>query len=47
MSEIRNFSSFTEQATPKTLLLIIKLIVVLYLIMLIIASVNLGINVTR
>ena len=47
MSEFRNFSSFTDQTTPKTLLLIIKLIVALYLIMLIIASVNLGINVTR
>ena len=47
MSEFRNFTSFTEQNTPKTLLLIIKLIVALYVIMLIIASVNLGINVTR
>ena len=47
MAEFRNFHSFTEQATPKTLTLIIKLIVALYLIMLTIASVNLGINITR
>lgn len=47
MAEFRNFHSFTEQATPKTLLLVIKLIVALYFIMLTVASVNLGINITR
>ena len=47
MAEFRNFHSFTEQGTPKTLLLIIRLIVALYLIMVTIASVNLGININR
>jgi hypothetical protein len=47
MAEFRNFHSFTEQATPKTLILIVRLIVSLYLIMLTVASVNLGINVER
>jgi hypothetical protein len=47
MGELRNFHSFTEQATPKTLSLILKLVVALYLIMVIVASVNLGINITR
>ena len=47
MSEFRNFHSFTQQATPKSLVLIIRLIVALYLIMLTIAVVNVGINVTR
>lgn len=47
MAEFRNFHSFTEQATPKTLILIVRLIVGLYFIMLTVASVNLGINVQR
>jgi hypothetical protein len=47
MAEFRNFHSFTEQATPKTLMLVIKMIVALYLLMVIIASVNLGINISR
>lgn len=47
MAEFRNFHSFTEQATPKSLLLIIKMIGALYLLMVTIASVNLGINITR
>jgi hypothetical protein len=47
MAEFRNFHSFTEQATPKTLTLIIKLIATLYIIMITIASVNLSINITR
>ncbi|TNV74775.1 hypothetical protein FGO68_gene16630 [Halteria grandinella] len=47
MAEFRNFHSFTEQATPKTLTLIIRLIVALYFIMVIIAAVNLGINISR
>lgn len=47
MAEFRNFHSFTEQQTPKTLILILRLIMGLYLIMLTVASVNLGINVQR
>lgn len=47
MTEFRNFHSFTEQATPKTLTLILKLIVALYLIMVTVASINLGININR
>ena len=47
MSEFRNFHSFTEQTTPRTLLLILRLIVALYLIMVTVASVNVGINITR
>jgi hypothetical protein len=47
MAEFRNFHSFTEQATPKTLMVIIKMIGALYFIMVTIASVNLGINITR
>ena len=47
MAEFRNFHSFTEQSTPKTLTLIIRLIVALYVIMVTIAGVNLGINITR
>ncbi len=47
MADFRNFHSFTEQATPKTLMLIIKMIGALYLLMVKIASVNLGINITR
>lgn len=47
MAEFRNFHSFTEQATPKTLMLIIKMIGALYFIMVTIASVNLAINITR
>jgi len=47
MSEFRNFHSFTEQQTPRTLILILRLIMGLYLVMLTVASVNLGINVQR
>ena len=47
MSEFRNFHSFTEQTTPRTLLLIVRLIVALYLIIVTVASVNVGINITR
>lgn len=47
MSEFRNFHSFTEQQTPRTLILILRLIMSLYLVMLTVASVNLGINVQR
>lgn len=47
MAEFRNFHSFTEQATPKTLTLIVRLILGLYLIMVVTASTNLGINVNR
>lgn len=47
MAEFRNFHSFTEQQTPKTLSLIIRLIFALYIIMVTIASANLGINITR
>ena len=47
MSEFRNFHSFTEQTTPRTLLLIVRLIVALYLIIVTVASVNVGINIKR
>jgi hypothetical protein len=47
MTEFRNFHSFTEQTTPKTLTLIIRLIAALYFLMVIIASINLGINISR
>ena len=47
MAEFRNFHSFSEQVTPKTLKLIIQMIVALYLIMMAVASVNLGINLER
>lgn len=44
MDEFRNFHSFTEQATPRTLWRVTQLIAALYMIMVLIASVNLGIN---
>lgn len=47
MAEFRNFHSFTEQATPRSLTTILKLIVALYLIMVIIAAANLGVNISR
>jgi len=47
MAEFRNFHSFSEQATPKTLKTIGQLVAALYLIMVLIASINLGINLTR
>ena len=47
MAEFRNFHSFSEQQTPKTLLTITYLIGVLYLLMALIASINLGINLAR
>ena len=47
MAEFRNFHSFSEQVTPKTLLIIIRLIAALYFIMVTIAGVNLGINISR
>ncbi len=47
MAEFRNFHSFAELKTPKTLSLIIKLILLLYLIMVSIASVNLGVTISR
>ncbi len=47
MAEFRNFHSFNEQNTPKTLKIIVQLIVALYIIMITVASVNLGINMSR
>ena len=47
MADYRNFHSFSSQGTPKSLKLIIKLILILYFIIIIISSVNLGINVAR
>jgi hypothetical protein len=47
MAEFRNFHSFSEQTTPKTLLTITYLIAALYLVMTLIASINLGINLAR
>jgi hypothetical protein len=44
MAEFRNFHSFSEQVTPKSLLTITYLIGALYLVMTLIASINLGIN---
>jgi hypothetical protein len=47
MAEFRNFHSFSEQTTPKTLMTITYLIAALYLVMTLIASINLGINLAR
>ena len=47
MAEFRSFHSFSAQSTPRTLKLIMELIIALYLIMMTIASVNLGLNLDR
>jgi hypothetical protein len=47
MSEFRNFHTYSEQATPKTLKSITALVILLYFAMVLIASVNLNINLTR
>jgi hypothetical protein len=43
MAEFRNFNSLTRQKTPRTLSIIIKLILLLYIIMMGISSINLAI----
>jgi hypothetical protein len=47
MSQFRNFHSFSSQQTPFTLVLIVRLIGLLYLIMISIASLNLAITVSK
>ncbi|CDW72555.1 UNKNOWN [Stylonychia lemnae] len=47
MLDYRNFHSFSAQKTPRSLKIIIQLIFILYLVMIVISSVNLGINITR
>lgn len=47
LAEVRNYDTMGNQKTPRTLSIIIKLIVLLYLIMMGIASINLGINISR
>ncbi len=47
MTEFRNFHSFSMQQTPRTLKTIGYLVIALYLIMSLIASINLGVNLAR
>lgn len=47
LAEVRSYDTMGNQKTPRTLSIIIKLILLLYLIMMGIASINLGINIAR
>eukprot|EP00347_Sterkiella_histriomuscorum_P004053 403361925 len=47
MIDYRNFHSFSKQATPRSLKIILQLMFILYIIMITVSSINLGINISR